>query len=87
MRFDATKHSQTARDPAQDAKPVTPNNDADLPDGPCLGLLVTVTGNISLVTLQGTTIALPSVPAYTEIRIQTARVRSTGTTATVLALY
>ncbi len=72
---------------ALDAKAVTPNNSTDLPDGPARGLLVTVAGNVSFITAGGTTHNLTNVPAWTQLPIAASRVRSTGTTATVLALY
>jgi hypothetical protein len=41
--------------------PVTPSDDANLPDGTCLGLLIAVAGNIKITDYNGktNTIAVP----------------------------
>lgn len=51
------------------------------------GVLVTVAGNVSLVDGGGNTVALTAVAAGTLIPIQTRRINSTGTTATVRLCY
>lgn len=68
-------------------KAVTPNNATDLPDGPCRALWLATTGNVSFITVDGDTVPLLSVAAHAELPFCVARVLSTGTTATVLALY
>jgi hypothetical protein len=72
-----------------DAVAVTPNDGADLPGGVCGGLLVTAagTGTLSFITAGGATVSLTGVTLWTVIPIAVTRVRSTGTNATVLALY
>ena len=50
-------------------------------------LLTRTAGDVSFVTQGGTTITLTAVPAFTVIPIAASRVRATGTTAQVLALY
>jgi hypothetical protein len=44
-------------------------------------------GDMSFVTAGGTQIDLVAVPAFTVIPIAASRVRTTGTTSQVLALY
>jgi hypothetical protein len=59
----------------------------DLAAGAARSLYTRTAGNVSFVTFGGTTIDLVSVPAFTVIPIAASRVRATGTTAEVLALY
>lgn len=68
----------------QEARAVTPNDSTDLSE-PATGLLVTAVGNVSFVC-GGQTVNLNAVPANTILPFRVSRVRSTGTTATVLAL-
>lgn len=75
------------RNTAFRAAAVTPNDGTDLPGGAATcGLYVTVTGNVSF-DVGGTTVSLLAVPVLTRLPFAATRVRSTGTTATVLALY
>ena len=67
-------------------KAVTKSDTTPDPQGPFAGLFVTVTGNLSFVTVEGDSISLTSVPAFTELRFAVSRVNSTGTSATVLGL-
>lgn len=69
------------------AAAVTPSDVADLPLKPCQALLVTVTGNLSVVMEAGGQMDLTSVAANTLLPLRVSRVRATGTTATVVALY
>jgi hypothetical protein len=68
---------------------VTPNDGADLPAAPSRGLMVTAagTGTLTIVTAGGDTLALTGVTLNMIIPISTQRVKATGTTATVVALY
>lgn len=76
------------RQTAQRAVAVAPNDAADLPGGPATcGLLVTVTGNLVIQTVTGVDITLTGLPVFTRVPIAASRVKSTGTTASVLALY
>jgi hypothetical protein len=59
----------------------------NLTNGPARSLMTRTAGNVSFVTLAGTTIDLAAVPAFTVIPIAASRVRATGTAAEVLALY
>jgi hypothetical protein len=70
----------------EDAVAVTASDSVDDPAGPFAGLLVTATGNVSFLTVRGSTVTLTAVAANTEIHIACKRVRTTGTTATVLGL-
>lgn len=66
---------------------VTPSDTVDLPGGPATsGLFLLTTGNIVFVS-NGVTVTLTAVPALTRLPFVASRVRATGTTATVLALY
>ena len=69
------------------AAAVTPSDAVDLPRKPTQGLLVTVTGNLSVVMEAGGQVDLTSVAANTLLPLRVSRVRATGTTATVVALY
>ena len=69
------------------AAAVTPSDAVDLPRKPTQGLLVTVTGNLSVVMEAGGEGDLTSVAANTLLPLRVSRVRATGNTATVVALY
>lgn len=73
--------------PANDAKAVTPSDVTDLTDGAARSLMTRTAGDMSFVTAGGTQIDLVAVPAFTVIPIAASRVRTTGTTSQVLALY
>lgn len=72
---------------------VTPSDSADLPGAPLSypkALWVSAGGTVNVVPMDEETttgIALGDLPAGTVIPVRVRRVRSTGTTATVLALY
>jgi hypothetical protein len=68
------------------AKAVTVSDGTNDPAGPFAGLIVTVTGNVAFVMPNGDTVALTSVANNTVIQFAVSRVKSTGTTATVLGL-
>lgn len=69
------------------AAAVTPSDAADLPRKPTQGLLVTVTGNLSVVMEAGGQIDFTGLAANVILPLRVSRVRATGTTATVVALY
>lgn len=69
------------------ADAVTPNDTTDLARPATKGLFVSATGNVSFITTGGDTVSLTSVAANTLLPFSIKRVRSTGTTATVLALH
>lgn len=66
---------------------VTPDDSNDLPRKPCQALLVTVTGNLSVVMEAGGQIDFTGLAANVILPLRVSRVRATGTTATVVALY
>ena len=73
--------------PAIDGAAVTPNDSTDLTTTP-RALWVGGAGNVSLVTLGGTTLTITGIPAGTLLPIRVTRVRSTSTTATaIVALW
>ncbi len=69
---------------ATNAAVVTPSDSADLSTPALRGLYVGGTGHISLITTGGDTVLVSAVPIGTILPIQVARVRSTGTTATLI---
>lgn len=68
---------------AGDGFDITPSNDDDLAVN-AAGIYVGVTGDVKLITEQGTTLTFKAVPAGTVVPMDTRRVLATGTTATVL---
>lgn len=77
-RFRELEREATA--PASDAFAVTPNDSTDL-SFIARSLFVGGAGDISVVTLEGTTVSF-TVPAGFILPLEVSRVRSTGTTAT-----
>ena len=65
---------------------ITPNDSTDLPKAASGGLYVVATGNVVMV-VGGVTITLTGVPVNSVIPLAPTRVKATGTTATVIALY
>jgi hypothetical protein len=65
---------------------VTPSDSTDLPTRATGGLWVVATGNVVMI-VGGTTVTLTGVAANTHIPLGASRVKSTGTSATLLALY
>lgn len=74
--------------PAQNAAAVTPNDSTDLTNT-ARALYIGGAGNVTLDTAGGqTTVAFVGLAAGTILPVRTARVRSTGTTATnIVALW
>ncbi len=74
-------------DPAARIVPITPKDDADLPDGPCRAIYVGQEGVVEAVDSAGGAFKLVTGPCqYHPMRVR--RVRATGTTARdILALY
>lgn len=64
---------------------VTPSDTVDLPLE-AVSLLVTVAGNLSFLTTEGVIVNMTAAPVMV-VPVRCKRVRSTGTTATVVALY
>jgi hypothetical protein len=67
---------------------VTPDDGTDLPDGPCIGLIAQVAGNVSVDDVFGNTAVVMGIAAGVLLEGQFVRVRSTSTTATgLVAVY
>lgn len=73
--------------PASRFTAVTPDDTADLPDGPCRALYVTGAGAVAVVDARGAVTTFESGPAqYHPLRVHA--VRAAGTTAQgIIALY
>lgn len=73
---------------ARYGRAVTPNNDADLPDGICSALYFGGAGEVSVVHPEGAGTTSYSVVAGGYLMVHVQRVRATGTNATgIVALY
>jgi len=60
----------------------------DDPAGPFAGFVVTATGTVSVVMLDGSTLTLPSITASaTAFPYSFKRLKSTGTSATIVGLF
>ncbi len=70
-----------ATHPADNAVSVTPNDGADIPIR-ARALYIGGAGNVSLVTLGGSTVTFVGLAAGSILPVTTARVLATGTTAT-----
>lgn len=79
-------NSALSRRIAANAASVAPSDSIDLPTRASGGLWVVATGNVVFVC-GSTTVTLTSVPANTLLPFAASRVKATGTTATVVALY
>ena len=79
---------QTSTHTATVCLAVTPNDSTDLSLGTCRAIYVGGDGNISLIDGAGSTILFSNVAEGSVLPVQTARIRATDTTATLLvALY
>jgi len=73
--------------PASHAEAVTPNDGADLTTS-ARGLYIGGAGDVVLVTTGGDEVTFSSLTAAAILPVRTARVKSTGTTATnIVALW
>lgn len=72
--------------PARYWKAVTPSNTVNLPAG-CRAIFVNVTGDVALVGEDDVAITFLAIAAGVVLPLAAKRVNSTGTTATVVALY
>ena len=77
-------------DPAYDVIPITPA-DSDLTEGPCRGILVTVSGtvNIQMVGLDGTPVDRTGIPLDSGriYGLQCVKIRAGGTATGIFAIY
>jgi len=86
--FASQRYTAATDYPAEyQGRPVTPNDSADLPDGPCVALRITGSGNINVDLGGGATAVLTNVVAGQTLRLQVFRVRATSTTGSCAALY
>ena len=79
--------SERRQEPAEDIVPVTPDNDNDLPGGTCRAIRVTATGDLAGTTAAGND---RTITLYTQgeiIPVGDKRIKATGTTGSVEALY
>lgn len=73
-------------DPAVDAAAITPNDSGD--HGQFRGLYVGTGGNITLITVGGSTVLFSNVPTGVILPVSGNTVKSSGTTASnIVALY
>ncbi len=74
--------------PAAGAYRVTPNDAADLPNGPCRFLHLGTTGDVRVTMADGSEETLVALAAGVQQAYQVRRIWATGTTATAItALY
>jgi hypothetical protein len=79
-------HNSGLNAPAAQVVPITPDDDADLPDGVCRALLVGTGGTVNLVDASGA--ERTGVPLQQGFNpIGAARVKTGGTAANLWALY
>lgn len=74
-------HASKLSDPASDAFSVTPHDTNDLPSV-SRGIYIGGDGNLSIITLAGTTVTFANLVAGTIVPIRAVQIRATGTTAT-----
>lgn len=69
-----------------DMADVTPDgSDVDVPDL-CKGLLIVGTGDLHFITLRGTEVTLEGVPAYSQLNVRAATIKSDSTATGIFAL-
>lgn len=71
--------------PALGSRAISPSDTVAITGG-ARALWVVATGNLSFLDVEGNTVALTAVPAFTVIPVGAQRVNLTGTTATVRTL-
>ena len=76
-------HNVSLGAPAVDAFAITPNDGTDL-SNVTRYIYVGGAGAIALITVNGETVTFSAVPVGTVLPIRAARVKATGTTATLL---
>lgn len=74
--------------PIRAIRVVTPNDSADLPDGPCRAMILNGTGNLVFDTLNGETVTLQiSANWFGVTYIGAKRIRATGTTIPASSIF
>jgi hypothetical protein len=82
------KSGSVARvEPAEDIVAVTPNDSNDLPNGVCRALRCVSVGDVSGITANGSSRTVTLYQQGEILPVAWNRIRSTGTTADVEALY
>ena len=73
--------------PAIDCAAITPSDTVVIPGGPCRGIYVGVTGNVTILTTGQNTVTFVGVPVGI-LPVNALRVNTTGTTASsMVALF
>jgi hypothetical protein len=81
-----SNHSGGLSAPASRIVPITPDDDADLPEGTCRALLVGTAGAVDLIDASGVERAgVPLQQGFNPIGVR--RVRTGGSAANLWALY
>jgi len=79
-------HNSGLNAPAAKLVPITPNDDSDLPDGVCRGLLAGTAGTANLIDASGIErTGVPLQQGFNPLGAQ--RVKTGGTAANLWALY
>lgn len=86
MATDFSSYADSPTAPARSIRAVTPDDDADLPDGVCKSIYVLVDGNLEVLAANDTESVTIPVTAGMLIPIMAKRIME-DTTATVVALY
>jgi hypothetical protein len=81
-----SSHNGGLTAPASRIVPITPDDDADLPDGTCRALLVGTAGTANLIDAGGFERSdVPLQPGFNPLGIQ--RIKTGGSAANLWALY
>jgi hypothetical protein len=83
---DYTSFADTPVSPARSIKAVTPDDDADLPDGVCKSVYILTDGNLEVQAANDDDAVTIAVKAGMLIPVMAKRILE-STTATVVALY
>lgn len=69
-------------------RPVTPNDNANLPDGQCDGMIFTTSGDTVIIDQAGNEVTLPQMATGVIHSIGVSRVKASGTTSGgIIAVY
>lgn len=86
MATDFSSFADSPIAPARSIRAVTPDDDADLPDGVCKAVYILADGNLEVLAMNDTSEVTIPVTAGMLIPIMAKRILE-STTATVVALY
>ena len=73
--------------PGQGMKQLTPSDTNDIATSPCRSLYISANGTVSAIGVDGVTFTLPSITAPFILPVGITRLLSTGTSATVFAIW